>query len=451
MLKSMCVRDPMKKLTNCSLFLLLAVVLACGCSSSNRTPLDNPSDDDLEIVFPLDSVPLISLAPEQGWTAVLNAFFDEGAEDYVRAAFSFDGEELPVVGMRIRGSRKAGKGQEEDKYSLKLNFDYYGGKRFHKVDKVYLENNKPDPSRMREKLASRLYEEMGVPVARVAFVTVELDGENQGLYSMVQAVDKRFLKDKFGTVDNADDGNLYECAPPGCTLEWNGTTKWDYYFPDCDGNECGLVQITNEDDPDMRNYDDLLHFLDVLNNTSDDDFGAAIQQIFDVDRFLRFLAVAVAISDYESYLGDPSNFFLYHRPDTGKFVYIPWDHNKTYGDEECMGSVELTGGDIDPIGCLGPSRPLLTRILAVPAFRQQYLAYLQTVLDQYLTEQVQGAWITELDILVEDKIPSSAHEFHSQEDYWMSISAEPTLERPLSLLYFVKERRAYLLDRLSNL
>lgn len=440
----------MKVIPATVLLLSLSCCVSIGCSSGNRTPQD-PISDDFELVFPQDYVPSITLVPDETWETVLDAFLNQGVEDYYRAAFTFDAESLPTVAMRIQGSVKNGKGDEEKKYSFKLNFDYFGGQRFHDVDKVYLENNKPDPSRMRENLASRLYREMGVPTARVSYVTVEMDGDDFGLYSMVQAVDKRFLKDNFGTMEHADDGNLYECESPGCTLEWKGDTKWDYYFPDCSGSQCGLIQITNEEDPEQRDYADLIHFLDVLNNTSDEDFAVEIEKVFDVPRFLRWLAVAVAISDYESYLGTPGDFFLYHRPDTGKFVYIPWDHNKTYGDKACNGSVELTGGDIDPPWCLGSTRPLVERILAVPAYKQQYLDFLHIVLEDYLTEEVQSAWVAEFDLLIEELVTTSGREFHSHEDYWMAISAEPSTERPLSLLYFVKQRRSYLLDRLSNL
>lgn len=445
----------MRILISCTAIFL--VFTACG-STSNR-PEDSGTPADYGFVFPQDSVPHIKLTPVDGFGTIEKEYLEAGYKEYWKASFDFNGEVLDVVGLRLKGSVKDGKGKEEIKYALKLNFDFFDGERFRGVDKVHLENNKPDPSRMRERLATRLYAAMGVPVARTAFVNVEIfmkpgneEPDNFGLYTMIQAVDKRFLKDHFGTLDHADDGNLYSCEAPGCTLEWKGDSKWDYHFPDCGGSEeCGLTLITNEKSPDVNTYEDLIDFLDLLNNTPDAEFEAAISGAFEVDLFLRWLAVAVTIADYESYLGDADAFYLYNRPDTGKFVFIPWDLNKTYGDKKCNGSVEETGGRIEPPWCLGPGKPLVERIYAVPAFKAQYLTYVEQVLTDHFTDTVQALWVKEYGELIYDDFIEEDVSFHSEDDYWVGIGEDESDERPLNLLDFVKRRRAYLMSELASM
>jgi hypothetical protein len=46
-----------------------------------------------------------------------------------------------------------------------------------------------------------------------------------GLYVTAQVIDKRFLRERFGEADHADDGNLYKCVYNSfgaCSLAWQG-------------------------------------------------------------------------------------------------------------------------------------------------------------------------------------------------------------------------------------
>jgi len=257
--------------------LAVALILAIGLPACSGSELQDDTKDvvstssDLMHVFPTNRVPHIQLDFEDGFEAVVWYFGAEGDLSYREAAFKFDEEELPSTGARIKGKVAYGIGQIEDKIGLKVNFDYFGGPRFHNVDSVHFLNNKPDPSNMREVLAVKVYDEMDVQVTRASFVTVQVDGVHYGLYTMVEDLDKRFLKFRFGTENDADDGNLYKCVAPGCSLEYRGEGR-EKYLVECGDEECGLVLKTNEDDPTMNDYADLIDFLKALNETSDANF-----------------------------------------------------------------------------------------------------------------------------------------------------------------------------------
>jgi spore coat protein CotH len=435
---------------------LLFFALA-ACDDGTEVPPDDTTVEDFDFVFPTDLVPTITLTPDDGWEAILQAFLDDGSERYWPAAFAFDEETLPKIGVRIKGTVEEGSGRPETKYALKLNFDYYDGEHFVGVDKLHLENDKPDPSRMREVLSNRMYRAMGLAASRTAYAWVNMGESEFGLYTMIQAVDKRFAKEQFGTEGGADDGNLYECEAPGCTLEWKGDKSENYHFPWCDGSDpCGLT-LVKESLADSRSgatgdYGDVISFIDVLNNTSDGDFEGKLAQIFDVDSFLKWLAVAVVIADNEGYLGAvPGNFFLYFRPDVGKFIFIPWDHNKAYGDKKCAGATERTGGDILPPTCLGSQHPLIDRLLARPAYEAKYIEYVREVLDKHFTVEVQSQWIAEADALIDGLVASDPTGLWSHSEYKTAISDETTAANPMNLLEFVSLRRAYLLSRLDAL
>jgi len=429
--------------------LLAALLLACSSPDQGALTPVGPVPPELAHVFPDNRVPHVALAFEDGFQTVLNEFVQEGSMDYHAAALSFDDEGLPAVGARIKGKVEAGHGEEEKKYSIKVNFDLFDGAHFHDVDSIHLQNNRPDPSMMREVLAVRVYDAVGVHVSRASFATVELDGQHQGLYTMIEDVDKRFLKFRFGTADGADDGNLYKCVAPGCSLDYRGDKMSDYYVPECEEQGgCGIVLKTNLDDPDKNDYADLASFLDLVNNTPDDELESALPAVFDVDSFLKYMAAAVAISDYEGYLGRHDNFFLYNRPDTGRWIYIPWDHNKSFGGGKCPGSKDLSGGPVMPAWCGGGHRVLAERILAVPAFEQQYRGYLSWILDTVLTRENLKAWIDEADALIRERVKNDPVPMHSYEAYKESLTDHSSTSGDMNLLEFVDQRTAYLLEQL---
>ncbi len=424
--------------------MLTAVLLAC--SSNEAAPVTPPDPSEtLDHVFPSDRVPAVEIELAGGLAPLVKAYLASGSMDYVQGSFLFDDEVQTNVGIRIKGSLKSGLGQVEDKFSFKVNFDFFEAPHFHEMDSVHLLNDKPDPSHMREILASRMYRAMGVPCARSATVTLKANGEDLGVYTLVQEIDKRFLKLWFGTEAGADDGNLYKCVAPGCSLVYRGDQKKDYVISSCDEpNGCGLVLKTNEDDPSLNDYSDLIEFLDLVNNTPDEAFPEALAAVFDVDLYLRYLAVAVVISDYEGYLGKLDSFFLYHRPDNDLWVLIPWDLNKTYGSSKCSTSEEHTGGPLFPPFCGESERPLGKRIMAVPAWRDKYLAYVQELLDGQFTQEVQKGWIDEMDQLIRSYVETDPIPMFPFDEYVSSVGDAGSDWDPMNLLEFVQDRRAYL-------
>jgi hypothetical protein len=93
------------------------------------------------------------------------------------------------------------------------------GERLAGMDTVNLKAMYNDPSQLREALAWRLFARAGVPASRHTYAKLALNDTYLGLFSVIEQVDKRYLKDRFG--DN-DEGNLYKaaCGELGCaTLE----------------------------------------------------------------------------------------------------------------------------------------------------------------------------------------------------------------------------------------
>jgi spore coat protein CotH len=67
------------------------------------------------------------------------------------------------------------------------------------------------------------------------------------------------------------------------------------------------------------NFSDLANFISVLNLSSNQTFPQEITQVFDVDRYLRALAVEIYLINTDSYHRNGNNWCLYKNPATGLF------------------------------------------------------------------------------------------------------------------------------------
>lgn len=153
--------------------------------------------------------------------------------------------------------------------------------------------------------------EMGVPAPRTSFTELYVNGDLWGVYQLVEQVDKEFLDLNYAS----DKGNLYK------NLGWSkfenlGTAPGPYQ------DIFGLK--TNEDENDWTGFIDFVQF---LNSSSDTEFEADIESIFNVDQFLRVLAVDVSLNNWDSYLEHGRNYYIYEDKASGVFNWIPWGYN----------------------------------------------------------------------------------------------------------------------------
>lgn len=478
---------PMTSLRGGAVILSLLLTAACGVvddgdDGATGTPSDagpdvtadgggvpEPDATDWNATFedalPDDHVVEVELDLADGdWQAMLQEWNSSRTKSYYPSAFAHDGETLANIGVRLKGysSLLFGAGDPFGpidlgaKWPLKLNFNKFGGERFHRIDRLNLGNNVFDASYMRERLGSRVFAAMGVPVARAAYANVTVDDVYLGVYTMNQQVDSRFLRQHFGEENNAHKGNLYKCVPnesDTCTLGWKGGDPSTYHHAhSCNEGyeECGIVLKTNQDDPLQNDYSDLVQFLDVLNNTADQNFADAIEQIFDVDSFLRLAATNTVLSSFDSYFGRVNNFYLYHRPDTEKFVMIPWDLNMTYGLYGCGGQSMIRFPIESPKCGDAGGLPLADRILAVPQFHDSYMEYVREVAELHLTEAKQQGWINEFDGLIGTLLgndPNYPNPLSRYRDSLSDVRNPQSLQDGYNLMDFVKRRRAFVLSQ----
>ena len=233
---------------------------------------------------------------------------------YTLANVIIDGQQIDSVGVRIKGfSSYFG---STVKKSLKLDFnEFVPGKNYQGIKKVNLNNGEGDPSIQRDIISYDLFNRIGINAPRTAYTRVFLNDNFWGLYLIVEQINKDFLEESFGN----SDGNLFKNMQ-NSDLSWLSQEASLYQE---------IFELKTDDNPDA--WENFVDFVDILNNSTDNNFKEDFSKVFDVDRYLKVLMVDVAITNWDSYIEHGRNFYLYQNPNSQKFQWIPWDYNLSMG------------------------------------------------------------------------------------------------------------------------
>ena len=329
------------------------------------------------------------------------------------ASFEYDDgttvETVEQVGFRLRGNTS----RYSAKKSYKVSFNtFVKGQKFKDVEKLNLNGEHNDPSIVRSKLAWDLFQEYGVAASREAHVRLYINDAYFGLYANVEHIDEQFLQSRFGD----DSGNLYKCLYPA-DLSYLGPTADSYRPTDPDRRPYDLKLK----DSDLEGYDDLAEFIDVLNNTSDALFVDEITRVFDVNGFLRALAVDIVTGSWDDYWYLQNNYYLYSNPRTGLFEYIPYDFDNTFGIwwDGIESGLDWGTRNIYNWGSQSQPRPLTDRILAVPSFVNRLTYFVQELL---ATSYIPADLSTRIDELHTLITPAAEQDTFRTLDYGWTIS-----------------------------
>ena len=106
------------------------------------------------------------------------------------------------------------------------------------------------------------------------------------------------------------------------------------------------------------------------------------------------------------------------------------------------------GVELDPLVAVeDPSKPLLSKLLAVPSLRAKYLAYVRDMAETWLDWNRLGVRVQEYRLLIEDDVKADTRKLDSYEAFVEGVSEDTaaSTNRRASLRSFADQRRAYLL------
>ena len=309
--------------------------------------------------------------------------------DEQKAQFIFTSSEtqdtIENIGFRLRGNTSRG----AEKKSYKVSFNtFMPGRKFYGLEKMNINGEHNDPSIIRSKMCWDIYNEAGVPASRSNHVALYINNEYAGLYTNVEHIDEQFVKKRF----EDGSGNLWKCLFPA-TLEYKGFSS-DNYKEEVYGKRTYDLKTNKEKD----NYDALAHFINVINNYQGNQLKCELERIFDVDNYLKIMALDVLTSNWDGYIPNKNNFYLYHDPCSDRIHFISYDLDNTFGID--WFGTDWTKTDMYDWASYGfgnDERPLYTIMMEIAEYRDRYTYYMQEIIAEQFNE-------TNLNQYLDDKL-----------------------------------------------
>ncbi|HCZ34767.1 MAG TPA: spore coat protein CotH [Cytophagales bacterium] len=382
---------------------LLLLVLGISCEEPTEqliidedvNPIDwtdlthgNKVDPDYDAIFPQNRVNTLEIilgsANWQGIKTNMKDLFgyDFGSlsapsngipasePQYVPVSVKFNGKEWYKVGFRLKGNSTLGSSWRNGIYKLpfRLNFDRFEdaypqlkNQRMYGFKELSMSPGAMDPSLLREKVGSDIFRMAGIPSARTAFYKVYIDFgaglKYCGVYTMVEVVDDTMIKEQFGS----DTGNLYK--------------------PESTFVSFVLNKFEKKNNETENNYDDVVSLINTLHSSlrlqNPEQWRTSLESIFDVDHFMKWLAINTAMQNWDTYGRMAHNYYLYNDPANG-LTWIPWDNNESLSNR---GNTTLTIG----LETVTNQWPLIRYLMDDEVYAARYREHMQQFLNEVFT------------------------------------------------------------------
>lgn len=309
---------------------------------------------------------------------------DFGETSYVASTITFNGETWNSVGFRYSGNSTLKNSWRYDtkKISFRLDFDEFEDEvlatedqRFYGFKQLSFKSNAMDPSYLREKVTSDLFLASGVIAPKTAFYEVYVDYgaglQYFGLYTAVEIVDDTLIETQFSD----DSGNVYKPEGRGAA------------FVEGTFDEASFEKQTNEEEGDWSDIQAVFEALNSDLRTSDPAaWRAGLEKVFDVEAFLRWLAVDTILQNWDTYGSVGHNYYLYTDPEDGLVTWIPWDFNMSLTDKAANGQEGTQGRGVRELDLdsVNEQWPLIRYLVDDPVYCAKY--------DQYLQDTISGVF-----------------------------------------------------------
>jgi hypothetical protein len=270
-----------------------------------------------------------------------------------------------------------------------------------------LNNNRQDPSLVRQYLTYEVFRRAKLPAPRCAFASVTVNGKDLGVYTALEPINAAFLERNFTRAD----GNLYEGGRSDFRSNWVQNFQ---------------VKNKPKAEPSAPLRADLVAATAALEQSR----GSALPALnshFDAEQFFRFWAIESLINANDGYAANMNNFYLYNNPADGKFVFIPWGADSTFNFGRPLNAAAGDPRSVIAVGILA------NRLYNSPDGAGKYRATLRTMLETVWDEKALLKEVQRLEALLSPH--SSGSNF------------KPYLE---SVRRFIQSRRSELVPELDG-
>lgn len=421
------------------------------------------------------------------WEKEMVAFYHSDVE--VPAKLTVDGKAYPDVGVHFRGNTSFMMVSDGFKRPIGVSLDFVHDKQtlggYRTLD---LLNAHEDPTFLHNVLFAAVARDY-IPTLKANFVRVVINGESWGVYINAQHFNKEFLQEAFGTTEGA------RWVVPGSPGGRGGFA----YLGDDPAPYKNIYEIKSKDD--KKSWAALIKLCKVLDQTPADKLEAAVAPLLDIDSTLKYLALDNVFTNGDGFWTRASDYNLYLDP-TGRFHLVPHDTNETFsqggggpggrggpgggrrggpfgpgggpggnvggrgfgggpqaGGQQAGGLPRggPQGGQLDPlVSATDTSKPLASKLLAVPALRARYLGYVRDIAEKWLDWSKLGAVAQQYHTLISADVEKDTHKLTSYEAFKAGLDGAPGAQPQqnfrgpggggVSLKTYAEQRRAYLLN-----
>jgi spore coat protein CotH len=302
------------------------------------------------------------------------------------------------VSIRYKGNGTYGDASRSLKRSFKIDLGRNGGDaRFHGLKTINLHCGVTDPSKCREALGYALYRASGVPAPRTAFAEVRLtvpgkyDKQLLGVYTMVEQVDKAFLRRHFGDGD-------------GLLMKPERVREFDYRGDDWARYKDSYAPKRDATAEEARR---VIEFCKLVSRAGDEEFRKEIGSYLDVDGFLRFMAATALVVNPDSLFSLGHNYYLYLHPKTKRLHVFPWDMDRAFANFGIFGNAEQQM-DLSLTRPYSGSNRLADRLMSLPGARQKYRKILTGLAEGCFTKESLLREIAKAEAAVKELVAADA-------------------------------------------
>jgi hypothetical protein len=358
---------------------------------------------------------------DAGWEAELVAFNNTDVE--VPATVTVDGRVYRDVGIHFRGNSSFNVGNGY-KRSLNLSFDFvHDGQAIGGYRTLNFLNANTDPTLMRTVLSMHIARQY-IPAPKANFVRVVINGENWGIYANAQQFNKEFVSEHFNTTKGAR-----------WKIPQGGGSGGGFVYQGDDPARYRSFQIKSKDEPEA--WAAIIDLAKTLQQTPPEALEAALATRLDIDAYLRFLALDNVMASGDGFYTRVADYSLYRDPN-GRFHFIFHDANEMFSSGGRGGG----GLQLDPlIAQSDASKPIISKVLAVPALRARYIGYVRDIAERSLDWNAIGPVVAQYRALIAADVARDTRKLITTDEFLYSTSDDAA---PGTLRAFFEARRAFL-------
>lgn len=349
------------------------------------------------------------------------------------ATLTYDGQKYYNVGVRFRGQTSYQRIGYSQKKSFNISVDYLDSNQ--KLDgykTLNLNNCFEDPSFIREVLYSTLAGKH-IPIAKSNFVKLCINGQNWGVYTNVQQLNKDFISEWF----LSNNGSLWRAEIPDtssvqkeigqqggfgagyCSLNYLGDDFLSY-------TRFYTLKTSSKENP----WFDLVKACERLNNLPIENLYDSLKFYFDVDRCLWHIANEIIWTDDDSYVNKGGmDYYIYYDADTKRIQPIEYDGNSTFTTRNVAWNPFLKEND--------SKYPLISKLLRNPELKQRYVAHIRTIIKDLMNPEYVNPIIDKYYNLIQTEVNNDTKKLYSFSQFTNSITEIKT---------FISNRRTNLLN-----